>query len=452
MSLALELSEFGVKVGSRSILDGVELSVPDRGVVALMGPGGAGKTTLVRVLTEFAGHPTYQVSGTALYAGEPVSEDHCGALVRQRLTAASSTVFEALAQALPNRSELTKQEQRDILEQRLLALELQLVLDRFDDDLVVAPRAVQRIVGLICATLCDPRLVCVDELTAGLEDEAATEVLRAILQVADDRGVLFVTHNQQHAREVADYTALLAGGRLIEYAVTDKFFENPEREETGQYVKTGGCAVPSINATTDELERSYQKWAEDSPEKPEKPVVPPRPVLLGAAAASGAAGPRGFRWLVPAQLGGTPYPGIVSKVRFDLEALARVGVTHLVTLTEEPAVFAGDARELGLENIFFPIDDMEAPGLADADAICREVEELIAGGAVVAFHCKAGIGRTGTMLAAQLIHRGASAHEALTKVRRVHPRWVQSKSQEEFLCNFARFVNPGESRNSSPSV
>ena len=54
-------------------------------------------------------------------------------------------------------------------------------------------------------------------------------------------------------------------------------------------------------------------------------------------------------------------------------------------------------------------------------------------GRVLAFHCRAGLGRTGTLLAAVLIWRGQGAVEAIETARAVHPRWIQSQEQFAFL-------------------
>ena len=67
----------------------------------------------------------------------------------------------------------------------------------------------------------------------------------------------------------------------------------------------------------------------------------------------------------------------------------------------------------------------------------------MADGASVAIHCRAGLGRTGTLLAAVLIYEGFAALDAIERVRRVQPRFVQSQSQAEFLERFERFIRSG---------
>ena len=69
------------------------------------------------------------------------------------------------------------------------------------------------------------------------------------------------------------------------------------------------------------------------------------------------------------------------------------------------------------------------------EAACAEVA-LPAHDEVLAVHCLAGIGRTGTILAAWLVSNGLTAQEALRRVRRIEPKFVQTTEQEEFLQQF----------------
>lgn len=87
-----------------------------------------------------------------------------------------------------------------------------------------------------------------------------------------------------------------------------------------------------------------------------------------------------------------------------------------------------------------PITDMDAPPIDEAIEMCQRVSQQMTKQHAVAYHCKAGLGRTGTMLAAQLIWEGNTALDALEKVRRIEPRWVQSERQVQFLEEFASSI------------
>jgi atypical dual specificity phosphatase len=129
----------------------------------------------------------------------------------------------------------------------------------------------------------------------------------------------------------------------------------------------------------------------------------------------------------------------VHDIDYDLKTLKRVGVTVLLSLTERPPDVA-EMEAHGLKNIWSPVPDMEAPSPNQANDICRKIDLALSEGEVVAVHCRAGLGRTGTILAAYLIWEGNSAFDALEEVRRIEPRWVQSDVQVKFLERFSAVI------------
>jgi atypical dual specificity phosphatase len=84
--------------------------------------------------------------------------------------------------------------------------------------------------------------------------------------------------------------------------------------------------------------------------------------------------------------------------------------------------------------------DMQPPTLSQAFEINQKIEQLLANNKIVAIHCRAGLGRTGTLLAAQLIYEGKSALSALEETRHIEMRWVQSEQQLSFLEEYETFI------------
>ncbi len=150
-------------------------------------------------------------------------------------------------------------------------------------------------------------------------------------------------------------------------------------------------------------------------------------------------GPANFVWLERGRLGGAPRPGLSQTLDHDLEALKRIGITAVITLTKEWKPPAGVFGKHGLENLFVPIPDMEPPSVEQAAQTCEIVGKLLKDGGSAVFHCHAGHGRTGTMLAAMLIWDKPDSDAAIGKVKSANKNWIQTEAQVQFLHDFARF-------------
>lgn len=426
-SSVLALAGFGVGFRDRVVLAEVSFEVLPRTVCVVLGPAGGGKSTLLRTLAGLNhGQPDVRLWGDARYRGAPLGPGNQPAIVHQDVRHVVSTVRENLYSALPQRSSLSRGEQRDRITALIDACGIGELAEHLDDEAVTLPSPLRKALAAVRAMATGAELVCLDETTVGLDPGWTDRLLGLMRWYAQTHAVLFVTHHQAQARAVADQCVLLAGGRVQEDAPARQFFDAPGSTVTRHFLDTGSVSLPSPDADPETL-------ADDAPRPPPLPPQA-RPVP------DANTGPRGFRWLLPGKLGGTPRPGIVASLSEDLQALERLGVTVLVTLEEQPTVPAAALEAHRITPIHFPVADMAAPPAVAAGELCRRLEALLAGGEVVVLHCRAGQGRTGTLLACLLIWDGAGAVEALERVRGVNAKWVTSAEQVEFLETFSQYV------------
>lgn len=424
----LELKEYGVAFGERIILSSISLEIPGNGIVVLMGPSGTGKSTLLRTIAGISSSsPSFRSWGEATYLGRDLGNTELPVLVSQSASLLMSSVLENIVHALPERHTLTQAQQRELAQRLLIDAGLNELAANLDQRVVDLTIGQQRLLATLGQVVAGPRLLCIDEPTTGVDEKDSQRILKFLKKEAERRAILIVLHNQQQAKQLGGVTILLAGGWVQEAALTSQFFEAPQSEAARSFVKNGTCCIPSPNTKPEEIDPYASITLKPVPE-------------AAREYKSAFLGPRGFLWLKKGRLAGTPFPGIVVDLDVDLEALKRVGVTHLVSLTERK-LNEDDLAPYNLHVVRSYIPDMCAPSLKQAYEICMKITELLQHDAVIAVHCRAGLGRTGTILASQLIWEGSTALNALDTVRKIEPRWVQSDLQIDFLESFEKYLN-----------
>lgn len=429
MKPILELQGFGLAYNDRKVLLSIDMAVPDTGITAILGPSGTGKSSLVRTLAGFNdNHPSLLTWGEVNYrgAGRP-------ALVMQKAALMVSTVLENLLTSLPQRSSLTRLEQIELLSGFCAGLGQDWVIEKLAHPVTKLEFHEQRAVAILREALARPALLMLDEPTESLGDAEGGKICRLIHEVAALQPVLMISHHLAQTKQLADHVVLISGGKVQESGPTAAFYQSPRSEAGTIFIRSGSCPEDSLEPVV-ETEEEADCTMESVPQ-PQR-TAPPTPALT---VKSRFMGPRGFVWLIPGRLAGTPWPGIVRDSDEDLDALRNVGITRLVSLTEIPFDETQAAR-FGIRCANVPIPDMHAPTLAAAYDFCRDTDQWLSNGETVAIHCKAGLGRTGTLLAVYWLWTGQgeySAMQAIEYVRRMESGMIQSQAQVDFLSEFA---------------
>jgi atypical dual specificity phosphatase len=140
--------------------------------------------------------------------------------------------------------------------------------------------------------------------------------------------------------------------------------------------------------------------------------------------------PYNFSWLVPGKLAGMARPR-----SSDAEWLRDQGVTAVLSLTERAAPNLD-----GLESLHEAVPDMRSPTLDQLHRCVSYIDAVVGAGGAVAVHCAAGMGRTGTLLAAYLVTRGHDAAAAIRAVREQRPGSIETPAQEDAIRKFAELM------------
>ncbi|HJQ66552.1 MAG TPA: ABC transporter ATP-binding protein [Gemmatimonadales bacterium] len=198
-------------------VEGLTFNVAEGSLFALLGPNGAGKTTTVRLLMGLIG-PT---AGTATVAGYRVGAGAdagrllrraCGLLTEtpgfyERMSAHDNLLFFGRLYGIPERT-LAHQ-----LEHYLRLLEL---WDRRGHVVGTFSKGMKQRLAIIRALFHDPKVVFLDEPTAGLDPEAALEVRELVGRLkTEGRTIVVCTHNLAEAERLADSVGILRRRLLV---------------------------------------------------------------------------------------------------------------------------------------------------------------------------------------------------------------------------------------------
>jgi ABC-2 type transport system ATP-binding protein len=200
--------------GDNLVLDGIDLSVPEGTVFSLLGPNGAGKTTTVQILSTLISAD----AGDVRIAGRDLATDPDGV----RAAIGVTGQFSAVDNLLTGEENLLLMADLRHLRKRGGRRRAAELLEQFD--LVESARkpvatysgGMRRRLDLAMTLVGDPRIIYLDEPTAGLDPRSRRtmwEIIRTL--VADGVTILLTTQYLDEADELADRIAVLDRGRLV---------------------------------------------------------------------------------------------------------------------------------------------------------------------------------------------------------------------------------------------
>ena len=239
MENALEIKSLSVGYARKGLaLEDVSLSVPNGGIVALLGANGAGKTTLIRAVTGLLDlHHGHVVQGSVFYAGQSILGLPAHRLVRLgmaqvpegRLIFKQLTVEENLnvGAAILARSKV--KEKMDAVYELFPRL-----LERRQQAAGWLSGGEQQMLALGRALVAGPKLLLVDELSLGLAPLIVKAIYKQLRVVGDTLGtsMLVVEQNARLALEFAATAYILDRGRIVLSGPSDELAASDAMKES----------------------------------------------------------------------------------------------------------------------------------------------------------------------------------------------------------------------------
>lgn len=207
----LTVESLGAAFGSKTVLAQVDFSVAPLSVTVLLGPPGAGKSTVLRALAGLnTASARYQESGQVRYQGQPLTPAHRPHFVQQSTRLMATTVLDALAEPVRERLALPEPALRQWVADYVTRMGFPELQTSFDLKTVELPAVQLRAVSILREAVCEPALLMLDGPTTDLSDYEAYLLLDLLRAVARHSALLLVLDNHKHAQMLGQQVVLLA--------------------------------------------------------------------------------------------------------------------------------------------------------------------------------------------------------------------------------------------------
>ena len=237
--MRLEFGAISKQFGNRQALCDVSLSVPEFQSLAIIGPSGGGKTTLLRIIAGLeipeSGH--LSIDGQRIVFSEEFLLSHrrsIGTVFQANNLFSHLTARENVILPLVKVHGLSTDEAHEIVKTLFERFQLSGHADQRPAELSGGQ---QQRVAIVRAIAIKPRFLIFDEPTSALDPEMTAEVLDFIAELrAEGRDLIIATHNMGFAREVSDHCLFIAEGHVLEEGRSAELFRNPKHPQLANFL------------------------------------------------------------------------------------------------------------------------------------------------------------------------------------------------------------------------
>jgi phosphate transport system ATP-binding protein len=244
--MSVTLQRLKAFYGEAEQVKGIDLEFRSSEVTAIIGPSGCGKSTMVRCINRMHEEiPGARAEGRVLLDDLNIYDPSIDVVAVRRAIGMvfqkpnpfpTMSVFDNVAAGL----RLSGGKAADLdhrVESALRSAGLwEEVKDRLSEPGAGLSGGQQQRLCIARSLAVEPEVILMDEPCSALDPIATLKIEELIEQLKRRVTIVIVTHNMQQAARVADRTAFMLGGELIEVGATETIFTNPEDSRTEEYV------------------------------------------------------------------------------------------------------------------------------------------------------------------------------------------------------------------------
>ena len=241
----LEIKGLQKSFGNLKVLKGIDISAKKGEVIAVIGPSGTGKSTLLRCINLLE-RPE---CGTVRIGDVTVDAQNYSAKDEQKLRRKTAMVFQnyclfknktVLDNVLLPMTLVRKKDKKEACQEALKLIEQVGLLDKKQEYTYRHSGGQQQRNGIARALASQPEVILFDEPTSSLDPELVGGILELIKELAGRHQctMLIVTHEMSFAMEIADRVIFMDGGNIIEQGTPKELMQHAKHERTQKFLKT----------------------------------------------------------------------------------------------------------------------------------------------------------------------------------------------------------------------
>jgi len=247
MDSKVKISSLKVSYGEKEALKGVSFDVLPNEILGIIGPAQSGKTTLLKVINRTIDNISIaRLSGTVQVDGQDVYRVKDVHALRRKIGMVAPlpvglpmSIYENVAFA-PRTSGLNKKSQLDEIVERCLtqAALWDEVKDRLNTLGTKLSGGQQQRLTIARALSHDPEVLCLDEFSIAIDPVTTMRIEDVLKELKSKMTIILVTNLVQQARRLANRTAFILNGELVEIDDTEKLFSDDAADSrTKDYVR-----------------------------------------------------------------------------------------------------------------------------------------------------------------------------------------------------------------------
>ena len=245
-SKVLSIKNLKAYYSENQVLNGVSIDFYKNRATAIIGPSGCGKSTLIRCLNRM--HelvPGARIDGEIYLCEEDIMmmnpialRRRVGMIFQRPNPFPTMTIYNnVIAGYNLNGIKMHRSEKDQIVEESLKRAALwNEVKDKLYKRGTFLSGGQQQRLCIARGLAMKPDILLLDEPTSALDPKATQRIEELIVELKESVSIILVTHNIAQAGRVADYTAFMYLGDLVEYGTTEKLFTVPDDKRTEEYL------------------------------------------------------------------------------------------------------------------------------------------------------------------------------------------------------------------------